>query len=450
MAIATIAPRTRSKMALAENLDAMSAEEIDSLAKRNFKNLISAIRSVDRLLETYPALRDVDTFEGLRHLTPFSSSNLSRAPTCDSYLFNPNDPGIALGSSGTSGAEKFVYHSWDYNDQVKFIGARGLKAALANSLPKKLANCASFGDLLGSGMFIQDLGQFVPLLTFPIGIKAPVDRVLDLIRRHQIDTVVSTPKVLTAIVAQAPADTSCFLRNALYHSGSIQELDADFLEERGLLVRATSYTTTETGPVGYQCVACDHSTYHINEDAYYVEIVSPSTWDAVATGQSGELLITPFSDTGMALLRNRIGDRATALTEPCECGSHTKRIRLEGRTPWSMLIDSFNMSEEILLDVLRPAGILSPAQFQLSITWTGLQFTALLKVDQQHVIGHSDSDLRSLILARHHLRNVFTSGRCEAFEVRACAVEQFFTTRSGKTPSLHQTYPKRHPTEVNP
>ncbi|WP_441234515.1 phenylacetate--CoA ligase family protein [Bradyrhizobium sp. 930_D9_N1_4] len=447
MTRAMIAPRTRSKMVLAENLDALSVDEIDNLANRNFKNLIASIRCVDRLMETYPALRDVDTVEGLRHLTPFSSANLSRAPASDSYLFNPDDPGIALGSSGTSGAEKFMYHSWDYNDQVKFIGARGLKAALANSLPKKLANCASFGDLLGSGMFVHDLGQFIPVLTFPIGIRAPIERVLELIRRHQIDTVVSTPKVLTAIVAQAPADTSCFLRNALYHSGGIQELDADFLEERGLFVRATSYTATETGPIGYQCASCDHSTYHINQDAYHVEIVSPPTWDAVAAGQSGELLITPFSDTGMAVLRCRIGDRATALTEPCACGSHTQRIRLEGRTAWSILIDSFNMSEEILLDVLRPAGISSPAQFQLSITWTGLQFTALLKVDQQHVIGHSDSDLRSLILARHHLRNVFASARCETFDVRACAVEQFFTTRSGKTPSLHQTHPKRHPTE---
>ena len=85
------------------------------------------------------------------------------------------------------------------------------------------------------------------------------------------------------------------------------------------------YGMTEMGwGGGVECEARDG--YHLREADLFVEIVDPETGKSLPDGESGEIVVTTLTRSGMPLIRYRTGDISRFHTSPCSCGTVLKRL----------------------------------------------------------------------------------------------------------------------------
>ncbi len=113
------------------------------------------------------------------------------------------------------------------------------------------------------------------------------------------------------------------------------------------------YGLTEiAGPgVAFECPAKDGM--HINEDHVLAEIVDPATGEPLPYGESGELVLTTITKTGMPMIRYRTHDICTLDVTPCSCGrTHVRMSRITGRTDDMLIIRGVNMFPSQIESVL--------------------------------------------------------------------------------------------------
>ncbi len=116
------------------------------------------------------------------------------------------------------------------------------------------------------------------------------------------------------------------------------------------------YGLTEiAGPgVAFECSA--KNGMHVNEDHVIAEIVDPVTGEPLPYGESGELVFTTITKTGMPMIRYRTHDICVLDEKPCSCGrTHVRMSRITGRTDDMMVIRGVNVFpsqiEEVLLRI---------------------------------------------------------------------------------------------------
>ena len=109
------------------------------------------------------------------------------------------------------------------------------------------------------------------------------------------------------------------------------------------------------GPgVSYECECKDGS--HICEDHFYPEIINPDTLEPLGRGQTGELVFTTLTKTGMPLLRYRTKDLTSLMEGDCPCGRTSVRMtRIIGRSDDMLIIRGINVFpsqvESVILDM---------------------------------------------------------------------------------------------------
>ena len=408
-------------------------DAIDFAVDANFQSLKAAfLKRPPEKRHRYSRLREVKNLDGLIAIEPTYPAEFETEspPYGTGFVFDVEAGGPVFASSGSSGQEKFLYHSWVYNNVVSYLGARGFFCALEKSPAKTVLNCAYFEYLLGSGIFIHQICAILDMRSLPLGPNTSIERVSALIEQHEIDTIVAMPNVLVSLT-QAINDTSrAQLRNTVYQSSGMHGNDAALLRSSGFHVRAASYSATETGPIGFQCSDCDDDVYHIHEDAMFVEIVDEENGSAVSIGEAGAVLVTPFSDTGLRLLRYRVGDRARFIDEPCSCGSKFRRLQLLGRADENLNLDGALVTKQLMRGLLAPV-LGERGEFQLEVQWLSNGFEILLRVSPDN--ERRDAELvRNLILRHDRIRMALESDRCLSFRVVFEDHRKFRKTRSGK------------------
>ncbi len=93
------------------------------------------------------------------------------------------------------------------------------------------------------------------------------------------------------------------------------------------------YGLTEIGGSGVAFECPSKCGMHINEDHVIAEIVDPETGEVLPYGESGELVFTTITKTGMPMIRYRTHDICSLDVTPCSCGRmHVRMSRIAGRT----------------------------------------------------------------------------------------------------------------------
>lgn len=427
-----------SRTTLADDLDVLGREEIEELVRHNFALTMEAWGRA--------GLDTVSEVAELSRLPLLSPAGLSAIcpPHSDELLLDKDVHGIVLRTSGSSGRRKTLYHSWEFTERVGVLGARGVKAASAAPV-SRIANCLHPAELNGAFLFCQDIGRLLPALTFPFGEKLDVSEAVEVMAEHHVDTLVAAPShavSLAAAAATAAAAEQFGLRTLFYIGGPMGPSREALVAKAfpGLHVRSLAYSTSETGPIGYQCAELSGTSHHVHEDAVIVEVVDELTGEPVSPGQEGELVVTPLSDTGTALRRYRIGDRGRLHGDPCPCGSAAQVITLLGRVASSITVDTTTISTDLLSARMAALGIDDATAYQLQILWNASdsRYRARLLLASGAADGITDEDIRDCFGGSYQLARLITDELCAEFVVRRVSPADFARTARGKTPLLHQ------------
>jgi phenylacetate-CoA ligase len=145
---------------------------------------------------------------------------------------------------------------------------------------------------------------------------------------------------------------------------------------------------TETGPVSYECPN-QPGKLHILESAILPEVIGPDG-AAVASGQTGELVLTTLGRTGSPVLRYRTGDLVRAIhfdQQPCACGRHDLGLQggIIGRTDEMVIIRGVNIYPTAVEEILR--GFADVAEYEVRVDKSASLAELFLKIEPRSDCG---------------------------------------------------------------
>lgn len=139
-----------------------------------------------------------------------------------------------------------------------------------------------------------------------------------------------------------------------------------------------------SGPgVAQDCI--HHAGLHINVDYFYPEVLNPSTYEACADGETGELVFTTLAKEAMPLLRYRTKDLTSIDHSTCACGRTTPRIsKFTGRTDDMKVIRGVNVfPTQVETALLGMGGAVAPHYLMIVDREDNLDvLTVMVEVDE--------------------------------------------------------------------
>ncbi|WP_238156159.1 phenylacetate--CoA ligase family protein [Pseudomonas baetica] len=248
--------------------------------------------------------------------------------------------GLTLTSGGSTGQRKHITHSWAFNARIVSLGARVF--GTADERPAVVINCLTAGEMQGAFQYAAALVERIGARLLPAGSLMGLVRIAELIHAQTVDALICTPSFAAALFNHQDIDVEQLASlRWLYYIGepcSKQLREQLARDWPAIKIRSLGYSSTETGPIGYQCQHLEHGFYHLHADAMLLEVVDPLTLQAVAEGEAGEFLLTPLLPDHVPLLRYRIGDRGggscgkgrialVAARSPCSNWKDESRLR---------------------------------------------------------------------------------------------------------------------------
>jgi phenylacetate-CoA ligase len=260
-----------------------------------------------------------------------------------------------------------------------------------------------------------------------------------IIEAHGIDTLAASPAYGAELLARGLDGHPLPLRNFLFIGESLGAERERMVRSAApnVAVRSLAYSTSETGPLGYQCRHQTGAVHHLHEDAIVLEVVDEAG-KPVPPGTPGELVVTPLTTSGMALLRYRLGDRGQLLTGTCSCGSTARSVKLLGRMPNSMTVDTITFSSDHLMEALGSLGVHQPSDCQFQVLWEAHRYRVRLLLSLATPQAITTDTVRAALRGAHELHEVIVSPRCLDFEVHRAGIDRFARTQRGKVPVLYQ------------
>lgn len=161
---------------------------------------------------------------------------------------------------------------------------------------------------------------------------------------------------------------------------------------------------TEIGPASYECPA-EPGVLHMIESAFLPEVIDPETGDAVAAGETGELVVTNLGRLGSPLLRYRTGDLVKPRADgQCACGTWDLALEggILGRCDDMVVVRGVNMFPSAVEDVVRSCG--GVAEYRVEERLVRALPELSLKVEPEAGVDDVDAWVARLETA---LRNAF-------------------------------------------
>ncbi|MFZ3283184.1 phenylacetate--CoA ligase family protein [Pseudomonas sp.] len=264
--------------------------------------------------------------------------------------------GLTLTSGGSTGHRKHITHSWAFNDSIVPLGARMFGAT--DEHPRVVVNCLTPGEMQGAFQYAAAIVQHIGARLLPAGAVMGIARIAGLIHAQATDALICTPSFAAALFNHADVgEGQLSSLRWLYYIGEAchqplrEQLARDW---PALNIRSLGYSSTETGPIGFQCAHLEQGFYHLHADAMLLEVVDPLSLRALADGETGEFLLTPLLPDHVPLLRYRIGDRGRILgrQSKCACGSALPILELSGRVETSIKLGGAIVTQRQVLSVL--------------------------------------------------------------------------------------------------
>lgn len=213
------------------------------------------------------------------------------------------------------------------------------------------------------------------------------ERTLDIIKRIRPDVIACLPLEMQILELLAPRcgydlrEDLGSLREILVSGRILTPALKSQIERAWGAKVSTVYGMTECGGIASSCA---QGRLHVHADAFILELVDPATRRAVAPGQVGILVATPYYRQGAPLLRYFTRDYARLVPEGCPCGDPNPVIDVLGRIDDTVELAGtrlhFATLEQAVLELAEEFG-------------TGIYFTVVTK-DRLHVRVESGNGRR--------------------------------------------------------
>ncbi|MFI9809180.1 acyl-CoA reductase [Streptomyces sp. NPDC052301] len=238
-------------------------------------------------------------------------------------------------SGGSTGAPALsVFTCDDYDNQMR-AAAHGLLAAGFDPARDRAANLFYCGGMYGSFISFFSILERLGATQIPMAAGPDHTVVAEALVAHGVDTVFGMPSYLWQLFhAEADRLRAYGGVRTVFYGGEhfTAEQRRVLHEEFGVeTIRSAAYGSTDLGPLGYQCTACEGSVHHVLTELHTLEILDPLEDRPVTPGEPGRLVFTTRTRSGQRLERYEIGDLGRAVPGPCACGSHVPRLELLGR-----------------------------------------------------------------------------------------------------------------------
>jgi phenylacetate-coenzyme A ligase PaaK-like adenylate-forming protein len=260
---------------------------------------------------------------------------------------------VTLPSSGTTASSKRLHFTTDDLELTIDFFHHGMSTLVEPGdrvlilMPGELPG--SVGDLLVKGLSRMEVEGIV---RWPVG---EADDLLEFMVSGRVTSLVGLPgQVLQAVRhPKAPLLPKGQIRSVLLSADYVPDAVVREIRSAWDCPVFNHYGMTEMGlGGGVDCRAL--AGYHLREADLYFEIVNPIDGRPVPDGETGEVVFTTLTRTGMPLIRYRTGDLARFVTGPCPCGTILRRLghvrgRIEAMVEIGdgLKLDSSDLSETL-------------------------------------------------------------------------------------------------------
>ncbi len=228
---------------------------------------------------------------------------------------------VTLDTSGTTGNPKRVYFTHPDQELTIDFFHHGMSTFTGSGdrvmilLPHERPG--SVGDLLATGL--ERFGA-IPVRYGPV---RNLQEALGVMQSDGIDVLVGAPvNVLALARFWETRKTARRVKPAqvLLSTDHVPQAIVNVLESIWGCTVYNHYGMTEMGlGGGVECQA--RRGYHLREADLYFEIVHPQTGQPVSEGETGEIIFTTLTRSGMPLIRYRTGDLSRFVPGQCPCGA---------------------------------------------------------------------------------------------------------------------------------
>lgn len=349
-----------------ETKECMSRDEMRALQGARL------VKLVDRVYHNVPYYRrkmqavglEPGDIKGLEDLTklPFTTKDDLR----DTYPFGmfavPNSQIVRIhASSGTTGKATVVGYTRRDIDVWSECVARCI--SMANLGREDIIQVA-----YGYGLFTGGLGghygaekmgaTVVPMST------GNTKKLINMMVDFGVTGILCTPSYLMHIaetIQEMGVRDKIKLKASLNGAEPWTEKMRDRIEEMLGIQAHDIYGLSEIMGPGVATDCHLHRGLHVHEDHFLPEIVDRETFQPVADGVTGELVISTLTKEGLPLIRYRTKDLTSIDHTPCECGRTTARIaRFTGRSDDMLIIRGVNVFPSQIEAALLEMGGTTP------------------------------------------------------------------------------------------
>ncbi len=337
-------------------------------------------RYYQKVLVGFPTVKNYSNFEKL----PLLEQKILRENDPEELVaVPPKDISYITRSSGSTGKSKVVLWTTESLKEELKWGTLGFlleeldsKSRLAVLMPFDMTRLTYTIDVC------RELGAFI----IPIGRirdNIDVDNAIYFLRVAKATHLLGSPARLesmaTRIVEMGLNPKKDFAVTHLLTGGAI--LTPHMRKKLGEIWGAKVFEqagANELSFIGSECKY--HDGLHLMPGLHYVEILDEETHKPVKDGESGEIVITQFTNLATPLLRYRLGDRGHLVKEKCKCGLSFPRLFIEGRIGGTIAVGGTKIHAFQIENVLSQFGEISQF-YQAQITGTNTQTKVKLIIE---------------------------------------------------------------------
>jgi len=178
-------------------------------------------------------------------------------------------------------------------------------------------------------------------------LQDPIEEVLEQLVNFEPDVIKAPASILMLLAAEMEKSGKKVRPKFVWSNGELVDSRSRRLINSAFEVEMLDgYACVEAGYVAWEC--SEHAGYHINKDLVVVEFVKDG--EHAASGESGEIILTPLWNYAMPLIRYRVGDVGTPSDESCPCGRGMPLMKvIEGRLDDFIVLPSGRIISPIVL-----------------------------------------------------------------------------------------------------